>query len=182
MAENPKDTTGIPQPEGGDVKKTFTQDELNETIAKRLGEEKERNQKRIDEAVAAALAEEREKQRLEALQGEEKAKALYEAQINKQNKEMERQAKALEQVSHELAKSKAEAQLAALGLPTSFAVNLIGEDDGATTRNITDFSTAFNEAVAKAVNENIARGAPSIGTSEPAVPDWQAQITQAMKM
>lgn len=173
MAEDPKDMSGNPT---GDVK-TFTQEELNDTIAKRLSEEKERNQKRIDEAVAKALEDEREKQRVASLEGEEKTKALYEAQINKQNKEMERQAKVLEQVSHELAKSKAEAQLASLGLPITFASNLIGDNDEATTKNITEFNQAFTEAVAKAVNENVARGTPKVGTtSADNSPEWKDAI------
>ena len=178
MAENINDESGNPK---ADVK-TFTQDEVNSIISERLSKAKESNERMVAEAVAKAIEEERERQRTASLEGEDKLKATYDAQIKKQNEVLSKQQKELEQARLEIAKTKAEAQLAGLGLPVDFAVNLIGADDEATAKNIQTFSTAFNDAVAKAVNDNVARGTPKLSDSNANVPSWQAEIDKAMKI
>ena len=157
MAEEIKDSGSPEVP--GEVK-TFTQEELNNIISERVNELNASRQKAIDDAVKKALKAASEQQRIESLQGEERLKAEYQSRLDSIEAERAAQAEQLRIATRQLAISKAEAQLASLNLPTEFAVNLLGDDDKQTAKNIQIFNSRVNELVTSKVNESLARGPP----------------------
>ena len=173
MADESKDYSGSPEPQG--EVKTFTQEDVNNIVA----EVKAKKQRQIDEAVEKALKDASERQRIESLQGEERLKAEYEAKLNSVEAERAKREEELRIATRELAISKAEAQLASLNLPTEFAVNLLGEDDKQTAKNIQTFNSKVNEFITAKVNESLARGGPQIGAAQ-TVPNAMAEIDKAM--
>jgi len=173
LADESKDYSGSPEPQG--EVKTFTQEDVNNIVA----EVKAKKQRQIDEAVEKALKDASERQRIESLQGEERLKAEYEAKLNSVEAERAKREEELRIATRELAISKAEAQLASLNLPTEFAVNLLGEDDKQTAKNIQTFNSKVNEFITAKVNESLARGGPQIGAAQ-TVPNAMAEIDKAM--
>lgn len=178
MAEDTHDDSGTPTQEA----KVFTQAELDEKIQARVEREKAGRQKAIDDAVAKALKEQAEKSRIESLQGEERIKAEYQAELARIDAERKASAEQLASAQRELAVSKAQGQLAGMGYPTDFAENLLGKDDAETSRNIQAFDKAVKALVTEKVNEAVARGTPAIGNSATATPSWQNEIAKAMKL
>lgn len=181
MAEEPNGKSGTP---GNPEEVTFTaeqQERVNAIVAKRVNEANEGKQRAIDEAVRAALKSEAEKQRIASLQGEEKIKAEFQARLDEIEAERKAQAERLAAAERDLAISKAEAQLAGLGLPPEFAVNLLGRDDKETTTNIQAFNAKVNELVANKVNDSLARGSPKIGGEGAAQESWKQEIDRAFK-
>ena len=177
MAEESHDNSGTPSKE--EVKE-FTQADLNKIVSERVNEVKANKEKAIEDAVKKAREEWEEAKKIESLQGEEKMKAEFQKQLNK----TEAMHKALEQqfadTKRQLAVTKAESELAKLGLPTDFAENLIGEDDAKTTSNIQVFNAKVNEFVTAKVNEALARGAPRVSDAQTTRPDQFAEIDRAM--
>ena len=92
-------------------------------------------------------------------------KAEFQKELSKAQKTVDTTSQQLANVQRELAVTKAQAQLAALDLPTEFASNFLGKDDAETTQNIQGFSAKVNELVAAKVNESLARGPPMTGGS-----------------
>lgn len=178
MAEPIKDDSGTPETPKEDVK-TFTQEEVNNLISERVNRLNASKQKDLEEALNKARTEWEEKQKMESLSGQEK----LQAELKKAQKDQESLNKELNEARLQLAISKAEAQLAALDLPTEFADKFIGENDEQTSKNIQLFDAKVKELVAQKVNESIARGSPKLGTTEAqTTPDWQKQIADAMKI
>jgi len=176
-----KDFSGTP-PEKEEVKdKGFTQEEVDRMISERVNRENAGRQKAIDEAVAKALKDAENKQRIASLQGEEKLKAEYQARID----EIEAQSKAAQEklasTQRDLAISKAQANLAELGLPVDFAPNMLGASDEDTAKNIAAFNAKINALVTEKVNESLARGAPKTNTNGNVAGDaWKSQMRDAM--
>lgn len=163
MAGESTDNSGTPN-QSEEI--TFTPEQkvkINTIVQERVNEANAGKQKYADDAVAKALAEEREKQRIASLQGEERIKAEYQAQLDRIQAESKAQMEQLKAAQRDLAISKAQAQLAELGLPTDFAINMLGDDDKQTTKNIQTFNTKVNELVTAKVNESLARGPPKTG-------------------
>ena len=161
MAEESNDNSGT-QPITEEIKE-YTKSDVNRIVSDRVNELNARKEKAIDEAVQKALKDAAQKQRIESLQGEERIKAEYQAQLDKITAEREAQEEELRTAQRDLAISKAEAQLAGLNLPTEFAINLLGKDDKETTKNIQAFNTKINELVTAKVSESLARGTPKAG-------------------
>lgn len=171
MAGESNDNSGTPN-QTEEI--TFTpeqQTRINEIVSARVNEANAGKQKAIDDAVAKALQKQAEKQRIESLQGEERLKAEYQAELDRIEADRKAQMEQLQTAQHELAISKAEAQLAGLGLPTEFASNLLGKDDKETSKNIQTFNTKVNELVTAKVNESLARGPPKAGGAVPTQQD-----------
>lgn len=179
MTDDPKDNSGTPNPEV----KTFTQEELDKIISERMNRAKASEEKAIQEALDKAKAEWEESQRISTLQGEERMKAEFQKELSKAQKTADTTSQQLANVQRELAVTKAQAQLAALDLPTEFASNFLGKDDAETTQNIQGFSAKVNELVAAKVNESLARGAPSANNANPtASQDQFAELAAAMRL
>ena len=130
--------------------KTFTQEEVDKMIQKRLSRERKDIEAKIE-------AERREAEELAKLSEAEKQKKLFEKQVA----EFEATKKAFEQ---EKLLNETSKQLASKNLPIEFAEMLKAEDAESTFENIKIFEAKFNEAVEKLVNERLKGKTPKAQT------------------
>ena len=130
--------------------KTFTQEEVDKMIQKRLSRERKDIEAKIE-------AERREAEELAKLSEAEKQKKLFEKQVA----EFEATKRAFEQ---EKLLNETSKQLASKNLPIEFAEMLKAEDAESTFENIKIFEAKFNEAVEKLVNERLKGKTPKAQT------------------
>ena len=133
--------------------KTFTQDELNAIIDKRLERERKDAQARIDKAVTEAqkLAKMSADERAEhEKQAHEKALADREAEITKRE-----------------LRAEAKSQLSDKGLPVELAEILPYTDADTTNAAIVATEKVFRLAVEKGVNERLKGNAPKVSQPAP---------------
>lgn len=128
------------------VEKTFTQDEVNKMIEKRLAREKK--------DFAAQIEKEREESaELAKMSESERQKAIFEKQ--KQEFEDMKAAFEKEKLLNETSK-----QLAQNNLPVEFAEYLITKDAESTFNNINTFKEKWNTALESALNERMKGKSP----------------------
>lgn len=130
--------------------KTFTQEEVDKMISKRLQRERKDIEAKIE-------AERKEAEELAKLSEQEKQKKLFEKQV----REFEETKKAFEA---ERLLNETSKQLASKNLPIEFAQMLKGNDAESTFENIKVFETKFNEALEKAVTERLRGSSPKVAT------------------
>ena len=130
--------------------KTFTQDEVDKMISKRLQRERKDIEAKIE-------AERKEAEELAKLSEQEKQKKLFEKQV----REFEETKKAFEA---ERLLNETSKQLASKNLPIEFAEMLKGEDAESTFNNINVFEAKFNEALEKMVTERLRGSTPKTAT------------------
>ena len=131
--------------------KTFTQEEVDKMISKRLQRERKDIEAKIE-------AERKEAEELSRLSEQERQKKLFEKQV----KEFEETKKAFE---NERLLNETSKQLASKNLPIEFAEMLKGNDAENTFKNIQLFEVKFNEAVEKVVTERLRGNVPKTTTS-----------------
>lgn len=131
--------------------KTFTQDEVDKMISKRLQRERKDIEAKIE-------AERKDAEELAKLSEAEKQKKLFEKQV----REFEETKKAFEA---ERLLNETSKQLAAKNLPIEFAEMLKGEDAESTFNNINVFEAKFNEALEKMVTERLRGATPKVATT-----------------
>ena len=131
--------------------KTFTQEEVDKMISKRLQRERKDIEAKIE-------AERKEAEELAKLSEAEKQRKLFEKQV----KEFEETKKAFE---NERLLNETSKQLASKNLPIEFAEMLKGKDAEKTFENIQLFEAKFNEAVEKVVTERLRGNVPKTTTS-----------------
>ena len=139
------------QEQGQPEVKTFTQEEVDKIVAKRLAREKKDIEAKIEK-------ERQEAEELAKLSEAEKQKKLFEKQV----REFEETKRAFEaeKLLNETVK-----QLAAKNLPVGFAEMLKAEDAETTFENIKVFEEKFNEALEKMVNERLKGTTPKAATA-----------------
>ena len=130
--------------------KTFTQEEVDKMISKRLQRERKDIEAKIE-------AERKEAEELAKLSEAEKQQKLFEKQV----KEFEETKRAFE---NEKLLNETSKQLAAKNLPIEFAEMLKGNDAETTFENIKMFEVKFNEALEKMVNERLKGSTPKTAT------------------
>jgi len=146
--------------------KTFTQDELNAIIDKRLERERKDAQARIDKAVTEA-------QKLAKMSADERA-------------EHERQElqKALAQREAEITKrelrAEAKSQLSDKGLPVELAEVLPYTDADPTNAALAAVEKVFRQAVEKGVTERLKGNAPKVSQPAPQTPSIDDEIRKAV--
>ena len=126
--------------------KTFTQEEVDKVIQKRLSRERKDIEAKIE-------AERQEAERLAKLSEAERQKAMFEKQVA----EFEATKRAFEQ---EKLLNETSKQLASKNLPIEFAEMLKAQDAESTFENIKIFEAKFNEAVERLVNERLKGNTP----------------------
>ena len=131
--------------------KTFTQEEVNEMISKRLQRERKDIKAQIE-------AERKQAEELAKLSEQEKASKLLELK----EKELNDKIKAFE---NEKLLNETSKQLASKNLPIQFAEMLKGNDAEKTFENIQLFEAKFNEAVEKVVTERLRGTVPKTTTT-----------------
>ena len=131
--------------------KTFTQDEVDKMISKRLQRERKDIEAKIE-------AERKQAEELAKLSEQEKASKLLELK----EKELNDKIKAFE---NEKLLNETSKQLASKNLPIEFAEMLKGNDAEKTFENIQLFEVKFNEAVEKVVTERLRGNVPKTTTS-----------------
>ena len=130
--------------------KTFTQEEVDKMISKRLQRERKDIKAQIE-------AERKEAEELAKLSEAEKQRKLFEKQV----KEFEETKRAFE---NERLLNETSKQLASKNLPIEFAEMLKGNDAEKTFENIQLFEAKFNEAVEKVVTERLRGNVPKTAT------------------
>ena len=131
--------------------KTFTQEEVDKMISKRLQRERKDIEAKIE-------AERKEAEELAKLSEAEKQKKLFEKQV----REFEETKKAFE---NERLLNETSKHLDAKKLPIKFAKLLKGKNAEETFENIQLFEVEFNEAVEKVVTERLRGNVPKTTTS-----------------
>lgn len=141
------DDSTVAKTESTPKEKTFTQEEVNSIIEKRLAKEKSK----LEEKVKTEFG---EAQRLATLSESERAKELYEKELNSFKEEkakFEREKLLLE----------TNKQLIAKNLPTDFANHLISSDAESTLNNINAFEKTWQEAINKELSKKIKGSTPT---------------------
>lgn len=147
--ENTVETTAVEKGQATPPAKTFTQDELNAIIDKRLERERKDAQARIDKAVTEAqkLAKMNAEERLEhERKAREAALKEREAEITKRE-----------------LRAEAKSQLSDKGLPVELAEVLPYTDADTTNAALAAVEKVFRAAVEKGVNERLKGNAPKVG-------------------
>ena len=132
------------------VVKTFTQEEVDKIVNKRLARERKDIEAKIE-------AERAEAERLAKMSEAEKQQALFKKQVA----EFEATKRAFEQ---EKLLNETSKQLASKNLPIEFAEMLKAQDAESTFENIKIFEAKFNEAVERLVNERLKGNTPKAQT------------------
>ena len=128
--------------------KTFTQEEVDKIVNKRLARERKDIEAKIE-------AERAEAERLAKMSEAEKQQALFKKQVA----EFEATKRAFEQ---EKLLNETSKQLASKNLPIEFAEMLKAQDAESTFENIKIFEAKFNEAVERLVNERLKGNTPKV--------------------
>lgn len=128
------------------VEKTFTQDDIDKIVNKRLARERKDIEARIE-------AEKEEAKKLAKMDADEKAKFEFDKQV----KEFEETKKAFES---ERLLNETTRQLDSKKLPIQFAEMLKGVDAETTFENIKKFEDGFNSEVEKRVSERLKGSVP----------------------
>lgn len=149
--------------------KTFTQEEVDQIIQKRLSKEKVKMEEKIK-------AEADESARMAKMGEAERQKALFDKQV----KDFEEQKKAFEEAQSALNKEKllneTSKQLAAKNLPIDFAEQLISDTAENTLRNIDTFEQKWQVALDKALESKLKGSTPT----SPLVKDTPAKAPKDM--
>lgn len=128
--------------------KTFTQEELDEIVSKRLAKERAKFDEQLKSKVSEA-------ERLAKL-GEEERKQeelkIQQEQFNAQLKEFEQMKKEFERTQ---LLNETQKQLSERNLPIDFADMLMGVDAETTKANIEMFETRWAESSQKAINDKL---------------------------
>ena len=140
--EEEKNEGEVKAPENNPVKKTFTQEELEKIIDKRLARERTKleEEKKKAEQLATMTAEERLKEQLK-----EKDNLIQEYLTKAQKAEL---------------KNKTTKKLKETGLDTSLSDFLMGQDEEETEKKIEAFKNVWDAAMEKAVTANLSVKTP----------------------
>ena len=136
--------------------KTFTQEEVNEIVAKRVAKETKKKAELDEKAYKERLARElAESKKLEAMDEAERNKALAEKEKRKfeeekQRYEEEKRIFEAERITHQTAKV-----LEGRGLPVALASYIKSNNADEIMDNVLVFEKCFSEAVETAVNKRL---------------------------
>ena len=164
--ETTVETTAVEKEQATPTAKTFTQDELNAIIDKRLERERKDAQARIDKAVTEA-------QKLAKMSADERAE--HERQ-ELQKKLAEREA----EITKRELRAEAKSQLSDKGLPVELAEVLPYTDADTTNAALAAVEKVFRQAVEKGVTERLKGNAPKVSQPAPQTPSVDDEIRKAV--
>ena len=148
-----EETTAVETTQATPTAKTFTQEELNAIIDRRLERERKDAQARIDKAVTEA-------QKLAKMSADERAE--HERQ-ELQKKLAEREA----EITKRELRAEAKSQLSDKGLPVELAEVLPYTDADTTNAALVAVEKVFRQAVEKGVTERLKGNAPKVSQPAP---------------
>lgn len=160
------ETTAVETTQATPTAKTFTQEELNAIIDKRLERERRDAQARIDKAVTEA-------QKLAKMSADERAE--HERQ-ELQKKLSEREA----EITKRELRAEAKSQLSDKGLPVELAEVLPYTDADTTNAALAAVERVFRAAVEKGVTERLKGNAPKVSQPAPQTPSVDDEIRKAV--
>lgn len=135
------------------TEKTFTQQEVDNLI-----------QKRLDRALKKAQEEKEEAEKLAKMSEAERQKALFE----KEKAEFKEERKKYQREKLELEVTK---QLSSKNLPVEFGTYLLGENAEDSFNRIKEFEVKWQQALEKAINERLKGNTPKVATVSTKVDD-----------
>ena len=155
MENNPNSTepageNGINQNQQGNEPKTFTQDEVNEIMSKRLNEKSAKDEAKFEKRLAEA---QKEWERKAKLSDEERAAEAQKAKIS-ELEERERKITMRER------RTEAAEKLAAKEIPSEFVNYVVDADAEKMNSNIEGLSKVWNSALEKGVKAKLAGKTP----------------------
>lgn len=155
MENNPDSTkpageNGMNQNQQGDEPKTFTQDEVNEIMSKRLNEKSAKDEAKFEKRLAEA---QKEWERKAKLSDEERAAEAQKAKIS-ELEERERKITMRER------RTEAVEKLAAKEIPSEFVDYVVDADAEKMDSNIEGLSKVWNSALEKGVKAKLAGKTP----------------------
>ena len=165
MVDNTEKDLDVVEQEEEKETKTYTEEELQALLQKeadkRVSEALKTNKEKLEAEFQQRLEDEKNKvAETVNMTAEEKAKAEFEAEKQAWEKEKAE----FEKQKLELATTK---KLAEQGLPSEFALLVLGNDEEETDNNIENFKEHWKNSLEKAVNERLSGTAPKTGNSRP---------------
>ena len=149
--QNSSQSTGTPTVDNKDVKggKTFTQEDVDKLIAKRVSEEAVKNQDAINQAVENALAEERRKAQLTAEEREKEARSKREKELQDRENDVTLRERRIQ--AQELLQDKK--------IPIDLVDFVVDLDEAKTKDNIDKLAKTYNKSVETGVTDKL-KGTP----------------------
>lgn len=134
----------------GEATKTYTQDEVNEFVRKRINEINAKNDEKVKRAVADALAEQERQSKLSEEQKADEALKQRNEAIEKRERE----------VTLRERRSEAMATLVEKEIPTDLVDYVVDVDADKTAENIDKLASVWNKAMEAKVKEKLAGTTP----------------------
>lgn len=130
--------------------KTFTQEEVDKIVAKRLNEASAKSQETTDTAVKQALAEYERQAKLTAEEREKEAKTKREAELKQREDDVTLRERTIQ----------AKEMLDEKGIPTEVVPFLIDLDEAKTKENVEQFAKLYNKSVEIGVTNKLKGNPP----------------------
>ena len=156
-SKDPAEQTGVEKENKGQDSKTFSQDEVNDIVSKRINEVNAKNEEKTAKAIQDALA---DYERKTKLSDEEKAREEQE-RLKTELANKDRDLKIREN------RVEARIILQEKSMPDVFADYVVTDDLETTKSNIDKFEKVWNEAVSKAVDQKMAGKTPDNPSNNP---------------
>ena len=142
-------TANVPNNEGNNAGKTFSQADMDNLAGKIRGEEKAKQDQAIKDAVANALAEERRQAKLTEEEREKEAKSKREAELKAREDNITLRERRVE--AQELLKAK--------NIPIDLVDFVVDLDENKTKDNIEKLAKTYNKSVETGVTDKL-KGTP----------------------
>lgn len=142
-------TANVPNNEGNNAGKTFSQTDMDNLAGKIRKEEKDKNEQAIKDAVASAIAEYERKAKLTEEEREKEAKSKREAELKEREDNITLRERRLS--AQELLKAK--------NIPIDLVDFVVDLDENKTKENIEKLAKTYNKSIEAGVTDKL-KGTP----------------------